>query len=85
MLNQRIDHPLSNQRDNIFIQFHRLFNMGAQLRVARWRFANNHPTHLIVVIINDVCFPVSEPEHLEANVAFETLMKLTFKPHLRTH
>jgi hypothetical protein len=55
MLNQRIDHPLSNQRDNIFIQFHRLFNMGAQLRVARWRFANNHPTHLIVVIINDVC------------------------------
>ncbi|EUM08142.1 hypothetical protein L465_03674 [Enterobacter sp. BIDMC 29] len=55
MLNQRISHLLSNQRDNILIQFHRIFNMGAQLRVARWRFGNNHTTHLIVAVINDVC------------------------------
>lgn len=56
MLNQRIDQKSAQATSATISLFSsELFNMGAQLRVARWRFANNHPTHLIVVIINDVC------------------------------
>lgn len=51
MLNQRISHLLSNLRGNIPVQFHRVFNIRAQLCVAGWGFGNTQIAHLIVAII----------------------------------
>ncbi|MEA5217545.1 hypothetical protein [Enterobacter cloacae] len=62
MLNQRICHLSGNQRDDIPVQFHWVFNVRAQLCVAGWGFGNIHTTYLIEAIINDV--RVSPPPNL---------------------
>lgn len=70
MLNQRISHLLSNPRHNIVVQSHRVFNVRAQLRVAGWGLGNNHTSHFIIVITNDVCVSPSTNLNVRGQLQF---------------